>query len=72
MIVGQCICYWIPGSAFGRPGMTVCVNDSQVCESRLLALMFGAAALRSKILLPQVLPSQVQRSAENWRRWRVA
>jgi len=27
---------------------------------------------QGRILLPQVLPSQVQRNAENWRRWRVA
>jgi hypothetical protein len=27
---------------------------------------------QGRILLPQVLPSQVQRAAENWRRWRVA
>ena len=27
---------------------------------------------QGRILMPQVLPSQVQRSAEGWRRWRVA
>ena len=27
---------------------------------------------RERILMPQVLPSQVQREAESYRRWRVA